>query len=397
MARAHIWYLFILFLFVDVCIILCAPFVISYKGFFPYKEIIESYHMPWWIGSLANFDGAQYLLIVSQGYQQFQQALFPLYPLLISGVGYLFGNNHLVTGLLISISAFLCSLFILNAYFIHIGKKPREIFWIFLMLLVFPTSYYFHTVYTESLFLLLFSISLYAFAKKQYVLAGVSSLFTSLTRLMGIFLMLVFFIQRFYTHKKKWTKYELITSIKKMFQSFSPSFVFAIIAPVMGLVLYMVYLWIVYDNPLYFVDAQSAFDANRTTSGIVLFPQVIYRYVKILFTVSGDMFYQALFEFVICNGVLVVLFLDAWKRWKHRSEKKNGIYVSILLFSFINIILPTLTGTLSSTTRYALMSLSFFIYMGEISSKWIKIITAVFLFCLHIIMLGLFVQGYFVG
>jgi hypothetical protein len=412
MKSAHITVLFFVFLLLDIIIITISPQLIPYKGFFPYKEIVDGYGLPQWISSQANFDGAQYLLIASQGYQQFQQALFPLYPLLITILGPVFLGNHLIAGLILSVVSFYGGLQIFNAYLKEIGKKPEETFWIILFLLVFPTSFYFHTVYTESVFFLLISTSLYAFAKKQYLLAGAASIMTSLTRLMGIFLMPVFLVQRI---MKDWAEHvsheenkyhslsqipgSVITSMRNEWREkrYTLSFVFACVAPVFGLGIYMTYLWATYDNPLYFIDAQSAFDANRSTDSFVLLPQVLYRYVRILLTVSGYPFYQALMELVIFSGVFTVLLADAVKRWKRRTEKDNGIYVSLLLFSFINIILPTLTGTLSSTTRYALMSLSFFLFVGEIQNTKVKTALAATLFALHAVMLGLYAQGYFVG
>jgi hypothetical protein len=412
MKSAHITVLFFVFLLLDIIIITISPQFIPYKGFFPYKEIVDGYGLPQWASSQANFDGAQYLLIASQGYQQFQQALFPLYPLLVTILGFIFFGNHLVAGLILSVASFYSGLLIFNAYLKEIGKNPEETFWIILFLLVFPTSFYFHTVYTESLFFLLITTSLYAFAKKQYLLAGLVSIPTSLTRLMGIFLMPVFLVQRIMTDwlehlSQSKTRHQSLSRISgSVFASiitewrekrYTPAFIFACTAPLIGLGIYITYLWVAYDNPLYFIDAQSAFDANRSTDSFVLLPQVLYRYVRILMTVSGYPFYQALMELVIFSGVFTVLLADTLKRWKRRTEKDNGIYVSLLLFSFINIILPTLTGTLSSTTRYALMSLSFFLFIGEIQNTKVKTALAAALFALHAIMLGLYAQGYFVG
>src|SRR3989344_1173973 len=102
---------FIAFRLVDWLISYLAPFFIPYLGFFPYKELALNYNLPEFLTALANFDGAHYLLIA-----QYQQAFFPLYPLLIRWLSPIFFNNHLLTALIISNISFLLGLFIFSKY-----------------------------------------------------------------------------------------------------------------------------------------------------------------------------------------------------------------------------------------------------------------------------------------
>ncbi|PIX73599.1 hypothetical protein COZ39_02165, partial [Candidatus Roizmanbacteria bacterium CG_4_10_14_3_um_filter_33_21] len=82
-----------------------------------------------------------------------------------------------------------------------------------------------------------------------------------------------------------------------------------------------------------------------------------------------------MFEFIIfnfCLTILVISLVDSWRKFKGKDFRLwLSISNGLLLFSFINLLLPTLTGTFSSIPRYALMSLSVFIYLGEIKSGWI--------------------------
>src|SRR3989304_9578488 len=102
MVFIYILFLFIGFRLVDWLISYLAPFFIPYLGFFPYKEIAAQYNLPRFLTALANFDGAHYLLIAKNGYSQYQQAFFPLYPLLIRSLSFIFLNNYLLTALVIS-------------------------------------------------------------------------------------------------------------------------------------------------------------------------------------------------------------------------------------------------------------------------------------------------------
>ena len=60
---------------------------------------------PW-----ANFDGMHYLAIAEEGYHQYQQAFFPLFPLTIRAFEPLFGANYFRSAIFVTHAAFLLSL-----------------------------------------------------------------------------------------------------------------------------------------------------------------------------------------------------------------------------------------------------------------------------------------------
>ncbi len=366
----------------------CAPLFVPYLGFFPYKELLVEFELPSWISSFANFDGIHYLLIARQGYSQWEQAFFPLYPLLIKIISFVV-PNFLVASLLISNVCFLVGLFFFNKL-LKMWRVTTS--WPLLLLLSFPTAFYFGVVYTEGLFFVLFVLSLYNLEKKNYWYATLLATLSSATRLIGIFLIIPFFLHFYSLYRGKWKDFRLST------------FDFMTVAsPLLGLLSYMFYLWQTTGDPLFFFNSQPVFGANRSTH-IVLLPQVYFRYLKILFTATHDFqWYFSLFEMSIFTMVFVLLILDLlrivrqipWPFTHLRGVQAQRIGIS--LFSLINLILPTLTGTFSSIPRYALFSLSFFIFLGEIKLWKIKVgIVGVFVF-LQIILLSLFVQGYFVG
>src|SRR3989338_6084990 len=116
--------LFLFFRVVDFLIVHFTQYFIPYLGFFPYKEIAAQYNLPRFLTALANFDGAHYLLIAKNGYSQYQQAFFPLYPLLIRWLSPLFFNNHLLTALIISNISFLLGLLIFSKYLFLCHAEP---------------------------------------------------------------------------------------------------------------------------------------------------------------------------------------------------------------------------------------------------------------------------------
>ena len=357
--------LFIVWRVLDFLVTYLAPFFISYLGFFPYKELLADFNLPHWLNSLANFDGIHYLLIARQGYSQWEQAFFPLYPLLIKLLTFVV-NNGLIVSLLISNIAFLIGLFILSRL---IDKKHA--FWFLVFILVFPTSFFFGAVYTEGLFFLLFVSTLYFLKKQKYLLTSLVVTLASLTKLIGVFLIIPIF---FHWIKKR--------------KSFA-----TIAAPLVGLGIYCIYLFKTTGDPFFFLTSQPIFGANRSTS-LIFLPQVVWRYIKIFITAAHNFqYFISLLEFSIFMLVFVILAFDLLKNFKIRNVER----LSLNLFSFANLILPTLTGTSSSVPRYALFSLSFFLYLAEIRNKWAKMIIALVFLILHVVLLGFFSQGYFIS
>ncbi|MCX6732102.1 MAG: hypothetical protein NTV98_01005 [Candidatus Roizmanbacteria bacterium] len=258
-----------------------------------------------------------------------------------------------------------------------------------LLLLSFPTAFFFGVVYTEGLFFMFFILSLYFLEKKRYGYAGLFAALSSATRLIGIFLIIPFFFSLLKEHKITFTY--LFTTIKKH--------LFLLCSPLIGLITYMYYLLITTHDPLFFFHSQPIFGANRSTKLIVL-PQVYYRYIRIALTATHDFrWYISLGEMTIFTLVFVVLIFDLVYVIKQvlRAQTKNYYLLGLNIFSFANLVLPTLTGTFSSIPRYSLFSLSFFLYLGQMKFFKLKIGVFLLFITLQIILLSLFIQGYFIG
>ncbi len=359
----------------------CAQKFVPYLGFFPYKEILIDYKLPIWISSFANFDGLHYLLIARQNYSQYEQAFFPLYPLLMYFASFLI-PNVLLSGLLISNFSFAIGLLVFQKYFLLLFPKKTKLSILApIFLILFPTAFFFGSVYTEGLFFLLSISALYFLEKKNVTLFALFAALSSATRLMGIFLAVPFLFHYFSVNKCNAKKTILIA-----------------LTPFIGLVSFMFYLWKTTGDPLFFFTSQPLFGANRSTHLIIL-PQVYFRYIKILLIAQHDFrWYMSLFEMCIFTFVFIILTLDLIAILK--SRMKNIHVLSLLginIFSFINLVLPTFTGTFSSIPRYALFSFSFFLYLSQIRPKKIQWALFILFGTLQIALLSLFIQGYFIG
>lgn len=326
----------------------------------------------------ANFDGVHYLSIAQSGYFQYEQAFFPLFPLLIKMLSFLTFGNYVWAGMILVYVSLFLWLFVFYKL-LQMDYKVLIIRWALIFSMFFPTAFFFGALYTESLFLLLVIMAFYTARKKQWVLAGLFVGLASATKLIGIFLLPAILLEFYLAYKQQFfSKKHLVSLCMMVFLSIS------------GIVIYMGYLWKVYADPLFFIHAQPAFGANRSGGEIILLPQVLFRYIKIFLTVPFSQydFWIALLE---CNVFFLSFFILLLGFWKKK------IRLSYILFSFLAIVGPTATGSLSSIPRYVLVAFPVFIFLGMISSRKTKVLLLILSSLLLFVLTSYFLQGYFIA
>jgi len=317
---------------------------------------------PW-----ANFDGIHYLSIARNSYFQYQQAFFPLYPWLMRWIS-VFSRSYLFSGLLIS-HLFLIIALILFYKLIRLDFSEKVAKRSLIYLLIFPTSFYFASVYTESFFLALVLVSFYAARKKKWWWAGIFGALASATRFVGIFLLPALLSEACQQKKDK----------KNLSLCLIPC----------GLLAYMWYLNKTVSDPFYFIHVQPIFGAQRTGGKIILLYQVFWRYLKMLLTVdrSSLTYFIVVLESLIASGFLALLTLVYRRRLR----------LSYFIFAGLAYLLPTLTGTFSSLPRYVLVCFPCFIFLGMIENKVIHSILYSLFSIILIICVILFTRGYWVA
>jgi len=160
------------------------------------------------LAPLARWDSVWYLTIADSGYGEAslrsghrpllahdssaRAAFFPLYPLLVRGVGTLFGGSHaalLVAAFLVSLAAFLAALALLHRLAeLELGRSLARP--VLLLLALFPAAVYFGAPYSESLFLLLAVGAFYAARTGRWAWAGACAGLASATRSAGLLLII---------------------------------------------------------------------------------------------------------------------------------------------------------------------------------------------------------------
>lgn len=331
-----------------------------------------NYHLSPEIFSWANFDGEHYLSIAIFGYKELEQAFFPVYPALISFLLQPFSTDFFTLllsaaflGIIVSNLTFLLALVLLWDL-LRLDYSQKITFWTILLMFVFPTSFYFGAVYSESLFLLLTVASFYSARKKKWWLAGIFGSIASATRVFGILLLPAL-------------AWEIWQQRENKYQIF-----WLLLVP-LGLLSYMFYQWQAAGDPLAFYRLQKIV-GEQHQSGITLFPQVLFRYLRMLFSVEiTNPIYQTLFlEFV--TGILFFM-LPIYGFFKKMR-------LSYVFFALIGFLIPSLQGSLSSVPRYVIVFFPSFIAMAIfinsiprlvkfgvviISLIWLVVETALFL------------------
>jgi len=321
-----------------------------------------------------NFAGMDFLDLARLGYgntlKPATYIFFPLYPWLINQLTQL-THNYLASGLIISHLSLVIALYFLYKL-IKLDNKEEIAKLSLIMLMIFPTSFFFGSVYTESFFLLLVILSFYFVRKKFFFLACLMGLLASATRVAGIFVWPALIWEIWQEHKFKSSRVWLIL-------------------PPLGLLSYMKFLLTKTGDALYFLKVSPDFGPNLVISKLILLHQVFYRYAKMLvFGGHTDVtFVVILLEFMVGTMFLVLTFF-AFKKMR----------LSYAIYTLLSYLIPTLTGTFASQPRYILTVFPAFVlialwYKGQDPLVKRFYIAANVIFA--VVAIALFTRGYFIG
>lgn len=210
------------------------------------------------------WDSQYYVDIASDGYwfrpkQQSNVAFFPLYPMLMQVTSKLLGGHLILTGILISNLAFFAALiffYLLTELEFDSDSARRAVFY----LAFFPTSFFFSSLYTESLFVLLSVATMYYARTHRWVAATVFGMLTAATRNLGILMWALVLWEWLRVqgwslnamHKKQ-TWLDLWNGFK---QNWFQVIVISLIP--LGMLAYIYFLQVNFQRPLAFIETQAA-------------------------------------------------------------------------------------------------------------------------------------------
>ncbi len=315
----------------------------------------------WFLNGWAQYDGKAYLSIVTDGYNRDfngsgNTAWFPLYPLLIKGVGVLFGGTlegYALAGFIISNALFVAAMFFLFKL-VEEELDSSKALRVCAYLLFFPTAFFFSAVYAESLFLLLTVAAFYYANKRMWLWAGILGFLSSLTRTFGVLL----FVPFVYIYMK-----DRDFNFKKI----GYDMLWICLVP-LGLLTYLAYLWIALGSPFVFVQGHEQY--GRYTS----WPWVpFFNSAKILLSaLAQNKIFIALYQ--LYNLFIMALFIAA--AWVLYRMKKTAYAVYMTL----TLLLILISASLEGISREIIVVFPMFIALAHTAEnrKYNKIITALF-------------------
>lgn len=311
----------------------------------------------------ANWDGVHYLSIAANGYLANLKTMifFPGYPLLIKLASLLVGDFFLAAYLVSHLSAVLSSIMLYKFVLLKFNKEiaQRTIFYF----LIFPSSFYLVAAYSESTFILFVILSFYFAYQKKWLLAAIFGFMATLTRVIGAIIIIPLIL-------------EYLTQINFSLKKIRANFLWLFLI-LLGPLLYMFYLSNTVGDPFYFLTLQNTYYRSTDPQNPLVVLLSYFNNLKIGF----------LLDYLLT--IMVLIF--SWFIFKK-------IRASLGLYSFLMILIPVLTGSLTGNQRYALVAFPIFILMAQISkNKLVNLFLTIIFLMLLAVSMTLFINGYWVA
>ncbi len=289
------------------------------------------------------WDAIHYLTIAATGYEYPKQAFFPLWPLLIKTVA--------LVGLPIAWVSYLLTfiLSVLNFILLFLlGKKligEQKAKWSLIFFSCYPAAIFLHAGYSENLFLFLSLLSFLLLENKKYYLSAICAGFVTACRIPGIAVTATFLFIK--------------TSIKNK--------IFMLLVGSLGLLAYMLFLYIHQGDFLYFIKAQQNWCGPAGRCGFTSPLKPVIDYLNLLWSGSeriGISFrFIDWFSSVVFLSLLGVVFKKLPKTY--------------FLYSLIILLMPLSSGSTASMVRITLTAFPIFLILpGILRNNYLKILLA---------------------
>ena len=341
---------------------------------------IGAYSNSPFLWSWANFDGEHYISIARWGYRPLEHFFYPLYPYLIKLLANILGNmlpSFVISGLMISHGAVILGLIglyklIVKDYTHAVAKLAIVI------ILVFPSSFYLVSVYTEALFLCLVIWCFYFVRTGKFFVAGLVAAAAVATRSVGLVLIPALIVDVFLQKKAM----NLKNAKRILFLSFA----------FIGLAWYMQILHQTTGSYFGFNESGEIYGEYRS-GGFTILPQVFYRY------------YFKILPYLNYNNVILALpsLLELITAVLVSTMSIVGILklrLSYLIYLWGAFLLPASFLNFNSQLRFAIVLFPMFIVAAQLlvlSKKTIKIGVIATSIALLVLTTMMFVRGYWIA
>lgn len=315
---------------------------------------------------LTRWDATSYVFISQHGYvtegpERFYLAYFPLYPLLIAA-GALIFRDHLLSAFIISAIASIV-LAVVFRKLVRLDYSERISQAAVLFMFIFPTAFFLHVPYTESLFLALVVIAFWAARTRKWILAGVIGMFAASTRINGMVLFPALFLEAYHQYRaERQVNYRWLS---------------VMLIP-LGFISYLTVNYVVSGSPITFLAYQRENWGKALTLPFSAFKGAFEAYLYRNPSEGHMVGYEELL-FAAIGFVAIVL---GWRSLRN----------SYRLWMVINWLLFVCTSFILSVPRYTLTMFPIFILMAAVArrSQPLNVLFIVW----SLLYLGLFLSRY---
>lgn len=329
------------------------------------------YPMPPSVEKLIRWDAHWYTYTAGHGYDEKSIVFFPFLILLIKLLSYL-GLHIAIAGLLVcNLFAFL-SFWIMDLTF-RLDFSPQEVRYSLLSYALMPTSLFLNSIYTEPVFITFSLLCIYFTRRGEWWYAGIAGACATLTRNLGIFLLL-FLLYEFF--KKS-------SQPRKSSFAIMPLFLLPI-----ALLLFMLYNHYLLGDPIAFINSQQGWGRHFELPWKNLWANLPLTFLNNPNSQPGI----ALDTFTVITSLIGLFSLTFLPQFK--------IPPSYLLLGWLWFLVPLISTAsglpLYSMSRFILPVFPLYLFLGQLSPKiyycYLFISAFVLLLCT-----SLFINWYWIG
>lgn len=312
----------------------------------------------------SRWDSFWYLDIAKNGYiykgegQLSNIVFFPLYPMLIKIASFITLGNYELAGWLVSIvclglgSNYLYKL--VSRFHPQIDPKLTLIF-----MLIFPTAFFFNSIYSESLFLFLSVACFYYALSRNYLAASIFGFFAAFSRFTGFLLFIPIIFE--YLDSQNF-KLRLTSNI-----------IFSLLVP-LGAVLFFLFHQLAFGDFTLFLKVEQswgrAFNINYEHFQLATNPAVV--------------------NFILDASYILLIFVAIFFVFKK-------LRVSYGLYMLGTVLIVLSTGTFMSIGRYILVLFPLYILFASVKNEYLRFVISTLFVLLLGMEITLFVNNYWAG
>lgn len=328
-------------------IVICAVTIIGTFLYAYVSSVLYTDHTPDSFYSIwRTWDTQHYIRIATYGYNNMEIeygniliVFFPLFPLLIKLFSFVF-QDYLLSGLIVSNISYIVAVYYLYKLVLLDYDKDDALRSV-IYLSIFPTAYFLHAAYTESLFIALTVSSFYYARNNRWILSSILGMLSVLTRVTGIIILPILLIE--YLYQKQFKKEKIRRDVLWIF----------IIG--LGFLIYLAINYVVHDDPFKFLEIQKEHWNMRLalpTKGL------IYSFTS---TYWGTPQYGMSMGWLQLVFVIMSLILIIYSFFRIR--------LSYSLYALVNWLVITSTSFWTSTPRFTLTFFPIFIILALLGRK----------------------------